>query len=86
MLFNLEVGAIVSIIFINRVLDQHFGCKRLRGNNTLEGNGVSVESIGFRFKASLHCIYDGPYDSNPLVTSGLSLMIVPWSSTGGLIS
>ena len=40
------------------------------------------------FVKMLVCIYicDHAYDKNPLVKSGFSSMVLPWSSTGGLMS
>jgi hypothetical protein len=36
----------------------------------------------------MHSIYliEHIYENNPSVNSGLSLMVFPWSSTGGLMS
>ena len=50
----------------------------------LKGTG----NLSNTFHLNLVCTFicDCPYDTNPGVNSGLSLTMLPWSSTGGLIS
>ena len=69
--------------FIDRITNQRLGCRRSRFDNTFKGNGVPVVSNDFR---TIISIIIHIYDNNPLVNSGLSLMVFPWSSTGGLMS
>ena len=49
----------------------------------LKGTGCVLRQSDFSFVFT--CMWF-PYDSKPLVNSGLSLMTFPWSSTGGLMS
>ena len=70
----------------NGVPDQRFSRRRSRPDDTLERKGVSVKIkiLAWRLLAFMWSFYS--YDRNPLLNSGLSLMTVPWSSTGGSMS
>ena len=51
-------------------------------------NGAGELKMQSNVKASLQMYsYHGrTYDANPLVNSALSLIVLPWPSTGGLMS
>ena len=51
----------------------------------LKGTGYLLSQGDFRRPLLVYLI-EYIYDRSPLVNSGLSLMVFPWSSTGGLIS
>jgi len=73
----IHLGAmVISTVFINRVPDQRFSCRCSRLDDTLKGNGVPVKA---KISGSVSCInlWDCSYDTNPLVNSGSSLMILP---------
>ena len=53
----------------------------------LKGTGYLLK--GFQVISKLVCTFihiNQSYDNNPFLKSGLSLVILPWSSTGGLMS
>ena len=51
----------------------------------LKGTGCLLSKSDFR-NLLLEYLTEYIYVNNPAVNSGLSLMVFPWSSTGGLIS
>lgn len=52
----------------------------------LKGTGNLLRQRQNDFKLVCIYIYDRPYDSNPLVNSGFTSRVFPWSSTAGLMS
>ena len=66
--------------------DQDFSCRCSRLDDTLEGNGIPINQRQKNSVLHLFKCYDHSYTSTPSVNSALSWIILPWSSTGGLIS
>ena len=74
-----------SAVFDSRISASAAGVRGLMIH--LKGTGYLVK--GFHVISELVCtfyLYNQTYDTNPFVKSGLSLMILPWSSTGGFMS
>ena len=74
-------------LFVDRITNEGFGLRRSRFDITFKGNGVPVEFKKSLFRSLLLAyLMKHIYVNKPEVNSGLSLMVFPWSSTGGLMS
>ena len=74
---------IFSKLFIYRALDQHFSHRCARLEDTFKWNR---EAKNVKVSLQIHSFHHRSYDTSPLVNLALSLIILPWLSTGGLIS
>ena len=52
----------------------------------LNGAGKLKMQINVKVSLQIYSCHNRSYDANPLVNSALSLIVLPWLSTGGLIS
>ena len=74
--------------FIDRITNQCFRHRRSRCDDTFKGDRMPVELKRRQESVLLSSGYliEHIYVSIPVVNSGVSSMVFPWSSTGGLMS
>ena len=82
----MDLGNVLNALtfFIDGITNQRFGRRRSRFDNIyLKGTGYLLRQSDLRSPLLAYLI-EHIYVNNPVVNSGLSLRIFPWSSTGGV--